>query len=477
MALPSESVLIDALIKSLHRIGRPASIAEQEAEVQKLLALSEEDVQEKHDGERSKLSYRLAWCRTQLKALNIVRATEKGIWDLTARGQAYKNLAQLEEAEPDALSDAFEDSGQVEGLDSHMPEKFGDYPIDTVLIREDRRTAFEVVRRIDLDNSEKSKFIMDPDFQRDFIWNTLKQSKLIESTIMRIPLPVFYLAEREDGKTIVVDGLQRLSTLARFLNDKLTLTGLELAKELNNKKFSDLTPKLQNRVEDTQLILYLIDPKVPEQAKLDIFERVNGGVPLTRQQMRNSIYNGPSTRWLKQEARDPSFLQATCHSLDSHAMRDRECINRFCAFSVLGVDGYDKGDMDDFLAKALKKMNSMQPSELDQLSSRFRKSMRNNYKIFGAYSFRKHSSQSGRRSVINVALFDVFSVLLAQLDEQAATQNRQIISDIFVSLMNDPTFIESISVSTNSTSKVRTRFALAKTALQALISDAQESQN
>jgi uncharacterized protein DUF262/Mrr restriction endonuclease-like protein len=472
MALPAEPVLIDALIKSLHRIGRPASISEQEAEVQNLLSLSPEDVQEKHDGERTKLNYRLAWCRTQLKALNIIRAIEKGVWELTAHGQAYKNLAELEEAEPDALSDAFDDAGQIEGLDSRMPEKFGDYPIDTVLIREDRRTVFEVVRRIDLDEPKKSKFIMDPDFQRDFIWNTHKQSKLIESTIMRIPLPVFYLAEREDGKTIVVDGLQRLSTLASFLNNKLALTGLELAKELNGKTFSDLTPKLQNRIEDTQLILYLIDPKVPEQAKLDIFERVNGGVPLTRQQMRNSIYNGSSTRWLKEEARAPDFLQATCHSLDSHAMRDRECINRFCAFYYLGEESYDKGDMDDFLAKVLKEMNSKPAKVLEQLTTLFRKSMRNNYTIFGAYAFRKHWSQVGRRSVINVALFDVFSVLMTQISEETAANSREEISQIFVSLMNDSTFIDSISLGTNSTSKVKTRFNLARAALQRFIQNA-----
>lgn len=467
MALPVESVLMDALIKSLHRIGRPASIAEQEAEVAKVLSLTPEEIQERHDGERTKLNYRLAWCRTQLKALNIIQAVEKGVWDLTTRGQAYKSLAQLEEAEPDALSDAFDDGGQIEGLDSHMPEKFGDYPIDTVLIREDRRTVFEVVRRIDLDAPEKSKFIMDPDFQRDFIWNTIKQSRLIESTIMRIPLPVFYLAEREDGKTIVVDGLQRLGTLARFLTDKLTLSGLELAKELNNKKFSDLSAKLQNRIEDTQLILYLIDPKVPEQAKLDIFERVNGGVPLTRQQMRNSIYNGPATRWLKKEARAEDFLRATSHSLDSHAMRDRECINRFCAFYLLGETTYDKGDMDDFLAKSLKVMNGKTEASLDELTTLFRKSMRNNYAIFGAYAFRKHWSQTGRRSVINVALFDVFSVLMTQVEESIASIARKRIAEVFVSLMNDPVFIDSISLGTNSTSKVRARFATARTALQA----------
>ena len=173
---------------------------------------------------------------------------------------------------------------EIEGLDRDADSSWGDYPIDTVLIRNESRTVHDVLRRV-----EKGAFIMHPDFQRDFIWPDDKQSKLIESVLMRIPLPVFYLAEDSVGRMIVVDGLQRLSTFQRFVNDKLKLK-LPTQEELNGKRFSELSPKLQNRIEDCNLILYIIDAKVPERARLDIFERVNGGVPLTRQQMRNCLY-------------------------------------------------------------------------------------------------------------------------------------------------------------------------------------------
>ena len=171
---------------------------------------------------------------------------------------------------------------EIEGLDTDEDATWGDYPIDTVLIRNENRTVHDVLRRI-----EKGSFIMDPDFQRDFIWPLDKQSKLIESVLMRIPLPVFYLAEHTDGRMIVVDGLQRLSTFQRFVNGDFRLRLPDQA-ELNKKKFQDLSPKLQNRIEDCNLILYIIDAKVPAQALLDIFERVNSGIPLTRQQMRRS---------------------------------------------------------------------------------------------------------------------------------------------------------------------------------------------
>lgn len=181
----------------------------------------------------------------------------------------------------------------IEGLDKDEDISFGDYPIDTVLIRNENRTVHDVLRRI-----EKGSFVMDPDFQRDFIWPEDKQCKLIESVMMRIPLPVFYLAENSKGQMIVVDGLQRLSTFQRFVNNELKLK-LPHQSELHNKYFQDLSPKLQNRVEDCNLVLYVIDAKVPAQALLDIFERVNGGVPLTRQQMRNCLFSGKATRFLK----------------------------------------------------------------------------------------------------------------------------------------------------------------------------------
>jgi hypothetical protein len=165
-------------------------------------------------------------------------------------------------------SQTSETTEKIEGLGQDEDASLGDYPIDTVLIRNENRTVHDVLRRIN-----KGSYILDPDFQRDFIWSPEKQCKLIESVLMRIPLPVFYLAENDKGQMVVVDGLQRLSTFQRFVNNELRLN-LPAQPELNNKRFKDLSPKLQNRVEDCNLILYLIDAKVPTQALLDIFERV-----------------------------------------------------------------------------------------------------------------------------------------------------------------------------------------------------------
>lgn len=354
----------------------------------------------------------------------------------------------------------------IEGIDQ-IAGDLGEYPIDSVLIRTENRTVFDVVRRM-----KKGQYILDPDFQREFVWDLDKQSKLIESALMRIPLPVFYLAEQDDGRIIVVDGLQRLTTFYRFMRDEFALRNLTGSSDgFNGKHFNDLAPKFQTRIEDTNLTLYLIDSKVPERARLDIFDRVNSGVALSRQQMRNCLYSiGPATRWLRDQARSEWFLQATGRSLNWKTMRDRESINRFCGFYLLGVEGYERcsGDMDEFLAATLSYMNTLDQTALDDLAGKFQHSMENNYRVFGAHAFRKHTSQSQPRNVINIALFDVLSVLMADYSAEFVETSRETIQELFYDLMENDSFLRAISLGTNSLSNVRARFSIAREAFKEL---------
>ena len=344
---------------------------------------------------------------------------------------------------------------EIEGLDNKTDEAWTDYPIDTLLIRNESRTVFEVLRRI-----EQDIYIMDPEFQRDFIWQEDKQSRLIESVLMRIPLPVFYLAEDNRGRMVVVDGLQRLSTFKRFVDGELCLSLPEQDK-LNKMRFADLEPKLQNRVEDCSLIFYIIDAKVPDRARLDIFERVNGGVPLTRQQMRNSLYMGDATRFLKDETRTEIFLDATGHSLNRETMRDREFVNRFCAFQLLPLDEY-KGNMDDFLAQVLTKMNALKQERLSQLSNEFRKSMANNYRVFEKHAFRKHSDGQEKRGLLNASLWDVMSTAFSRYPEDMVASHAEAFRSKFYPLMDDEEFVASITYGPSSALKVRHRFRVSK---------------
>ena len=349
---------------------------------------------------------------------------------------------------------------EPEGIDTTEMSGWGEYPLDAVFVRREPRSVIEVVKRINL-----GRYILTPDFQRSFVWDPKRQSRLIESCLMRIPLPVFYVAEAKDGRIVVVDGLQRLTTFTKYLNNEFALSklgdGIEdspLENPLIGKRFKDLPLNLQERLEDTPLTLYILDAKAPERAKLDIFERVNSGEPLTRQQMRNCLFNGQATKLLKEAADSEIFLKATGGSLDKKSMRDREVINRFCAFRLLGVDKY-KADMDDFLARSLEHMNQLNGFELDNLGKAFRRSMENNYILFGKHAFRKSiATDLNSRTVINIALFDVCSVMLADLDPEIIEANYNKLWQIVCSLLSDNQFVESITYSTNGSWQVKTRF-------------------
>lgn len=348
---------------------------------------------------------------------------------------------------------------EIEGIDSGYTESWGDYPLDTVFVRKENRTVAEVVKRI-----KNQRYKLDPEFQRDFVWNSTQQARLIESSLMRIPLPVLYVAEDKDGKIIVVDGLQRLTTFYNFLEDKFSLRDIDSNDEnslIRNKKFSQLPIQLQERIEDTQLTLYILDSKAPERARLDIFERVNSGVPLTRQQMRNCLYSGKSTRWLGDIAKSSIFQKVTGGSLDSKKMRDREAINRFCSFYIIGYKNY-RGDMEEYLALALKAMNEMTDSKLEELKNTFMQTLDYLYILFGKHAFRKsiiNYSDDGK-SVLNISLFDALTTVISKRIKMNNARNKSCDKRKVVKLLCFDGFTSSISTSTNNTKQVNMRHSL-----------------
>ncbi|MCW2365965.1 hypothetical protein M2341_001412 [Sphingobium sp. B7D2B] len=356
------------------------------------------------------------------------------------------------------------DEEEIEGLQKErLPEEMSNYPLDDIMVRKDTRTVADVVNRI-----TAGRYSMNPDFQRDFVWKPDKQSKLIESCVMRIPLPVLYVAEGEDGRITVVDGLQRLSTFQAFLTNKLKLTGLGKEHPLEGKRYKDLSVQLQERIEDTQLTLYILDKDAPEAARLDIFDRVNSGIALSRQQMRNALYNGPATRWLATMAQDPTFLSATGESLSRLTMRDREAINRFAAFEVMGWEDYN-GDMDQFLAKALSMINTFDANGIKSLTNDFQGSMRRNQKLFGRHAFRKSLAEcddKAARSIINISMFDTFSVCFSRIPDDVVKKDKNSIIEEVIELLGDEEFSYAVTYSTNSTVQVRTRYTMLMEALK-----------
>jgi hypothetical protein len=237
---------------------------------------------------------------------------------------------------------------------------------------------------------------------------------------------------------------------------------------LEGKYFNELPLNLQERVQDTQLTMYILDAKAPERARLDIFERVNSGEPLTRQQMRNALYNGPATQWLKNAAESSNFRSATGQSLNAKTMRDREAINRFCAFKLIGWQRYTTGDMDRFLAEGLRELAKLSLSDMMQLFASFDDTMAINRELFKEHAFRKSmiaSNVGAARSVINISLFEVCAVTMSAYDSLSLESHADAIRKAVIDLVKDENFARVITYSTNSTAAVRNRFAAMEQAL------------
>ncbi|GEM_PF-225521 len=303
-----------------------------------------------------------------------------------------------------------------------------------------------------------------PDYQRlPELWKPERMSQLIESLLIRIPLPVFYFDGSNDVWE-VVDGLQRLSTLKRFMVDKgdqaLRLTGLEYLKEYNGLTFDELPPFLQSRIEETQLMIYVINPGTPEEIKFNIFKRINtGGLVLTAQEIRNALNQGIPAKIVREMAGYEEFKIATGYKIPTDRMEDCDFVTRFIGF-YHDYRNYQP-DLDTWLNKGLARLKTMSEAERQAMKSDFKKSMIAMHEIFGDEAFRKRYVDTDRRKPINKALFDSWSVNIANLSTDEINKikrRKKRLMDGFIRLMNEEEFDIAISRSTGDAQSVRRRF-------------------
>lgn len=347
-------------------------------------------------------------------------------------------------------------------------------PWDPSLIRVDAK-AFSL-RNI-LDMIDEGDLELAPDFQRRNVWNIGQRSRLIESLLLRIPLPAFYFSSDEDGKMLVVDGLQRLSAIYDFVkrqhNDVrfYKLDKLEyLQAEVGEKSFKDIEgTRWARRIYSTQIIANVVDPQTPDKVKFDIFKRINtGGSPLNAQEIRHCMSKTRSRNFLKKLAASKSFILATNGNLCEHIrMVDREVILRFCAFRIIESiekDYAPNNTMNAFLTEITRKIDTELTDEmLDKLSVDFERAMNNAFNLFGERAFRKWPTNSNKFYPINRALFEAWGNALADYDWKAIQPHTTVIVKAARNMMvSDSDFISAISVSTSSPSKVNLRFSKVK---------------
>ena len=316
----------------------------------------------------------------------------------------------------------------------------------------------QVMRRLDHDEINLA-----PDFQRNLVWGPTQKSRLIESLLLRIPLPVFYVASDKNDDWDVVDGIQRISTIRDYIRGKFVLRGLEYLSRLNGHQFAELPRRMQRRIHETELLVHVIEHGTPEEVKFNVFTRINtGGAPLNAQEIRHALIRGPARAFLKQLAEAEAFQRATCGSINSTRMQDRECVLRFLAFFMDSWERYETSNLDAYLRQTMTKLSASTGPERETLCAEFNSAMDAAHRIFDEHAFRK-VGRDGRRRPINRALFETWSVELARRSEseiETLWNRRKQLMDAFISrLEDDVEFERSISVGTGSHLRVKRRFS------------------
>lgn len=394
--------------------------------------------------------------------------------------------------------------GHFAGVESDQEEMDPQEPFDPEQISIDPKVvAMDTLIRRLLQGSMR----LAPPFQRKEIWDLERKSQLIESLMLKIPIPMFYVAADEKGNWDVVDGLQRLTTIRDFIlgDEFITRQNKDRGKGFALKHlefwgdkyegliFKDLPELIRNRILETEFRFTVINPGTPEEVKRNIFKRINtGGMPLTSQEIRHALYQGTSTILLAELVEDVAFKQATDESVNDSRMAGRELVLRFLAFSIREYKDYPRTpDMDAFLSDTMRIINIMPElpnrelrrifknsdipqlrfTDISELKQRFYKGMKRAYRLFGKHTFRK-SYGSYRRSPINKTLFEVWGNLLADLDRdsvESLISNKKAFEKEYHNLLNDADFIDNISRNSWKYSGVNSRYKTLKSIIDEFI--------
>lgn len=339
------------------------------------------------------------------------------------------------------------------------------YRVDDIRIDQKMISLFQMCRWIDMGTLN-----LRPEYQRNLVWNLQKKSLLIESLMLRIPIPAFYLDEDSDGNKTVIDGLQRLSTIHDFINGGFSLKGLQYLKECNKKTYMELDKKYTNRIDDTQFAVNILDVRCPDMVKFDVFRRINtGGVALNSQEVRNIMANTEARNLLGAMSASQEFLSATRHRVNDVRMGAQELCLRFIAYYRI----YDKKkgftsfpEMTKLLDQTMLDVNEMSARQKAMYLELFKKSMRKCEALFGEKTFSKPQSPY----LINRALFTSLSIFMddvVQEDDQLRKKRRQA-ERVMERYMKVSEYYNAITSSTGSRNNMEIQFDMAKKLLEEL---------
>ena len=312
---------------------------------------------------------------------------------------------------------------------------------------------FSLVRRIN-----KHSLDLQPDFQRGYVWDNTKASRLIESILLGIPLPTIYLAEEIDGKQVVIDGQQRLTAVKKFMQNEFKLTGMQSFSEFNKKTFGDLPKDKQEAIENSSIRTITFKKESDEDLKFAIFERLNtGSVPLNDMELRNCIYRGSYIELLKDLANNEEFRKLIGIKTADKRMKDIELVLRFAALYHSTYLKYE-APIKTFLNKDAKKYQNISDDDCKDLRNAFYNSVKIINSVFGDKAFKRfyrgnseNTDGYWEQKKFNVSLYDALMFAFRDKDQNMVMHTKDLIREAIINLMTtDEMFIDSISKSTSS---------------------------
>lgn len=323
-----------------------------------------------------------------------------------------------------------------------------------------------VIRSLKAQIDDQSLILCDK-FQRRQVWDRTKCSRLIESLLLNVPIPVCYFAELEDGTYSAIDGQQRLTAIYRFLNNEYALRALKILPELNRKKFEDFEPVVQRLLLSRTIRCIVILKESHPDIKFDVFERLNTGfVPLNAQEIRNSVFRGKLNDLIVELSEDEVFQKTRRVTGIDKRMQDCEMILRFFAFFFDPL-AY-RGTLSKFLDRYLEDGIHADEETLEHHREVFRKTIDDVFEVFGYEAFRRYTPDIGWEKSINRAIYDVVMLSFASLDSEEIRSKKSEIVEALKEVCQDPEFSEAITSSTKNKERIQTRIDKWRNALLAI---------
>ena len=313
---------------------------------------------------------------------------------------------------------------------------------------------------------DRGDIIMDPDYQRNYVWDNKRASLLVESILMNVPIPVIYVSENEDSSWSIIDGLQRLYSLQRFYSNELKLSGLEVLQELKSFTYHKLSDKARRILDNGILRIILIFKESHPEIKYDIFMRLNrGAVKLNEQELRNCLYRGKLNDGIKAMRNNSQLLDILGIEQPHYRMRDAELVLRYLAFLTnwdyenKKLNNY-KGRLKTFLNEFMLNNNNISEDNLEEFKNNFAINIDKVYSVFGKNAFRRIDKNGEYESSLNRAIMDFIMISFNKHKKEEILSKKDGILNLLKDLpQEDAAFEKSISDTTSNTNRIEYRIS------------------